>query len=227
MIVPFNPLQTFDLNPDYKIVEFNRNVLVIDDWYKNFEEITNLLSNIPVPLWKYTPESKNFIDYYDCRPHVIVHNEIKEFKFYNELKKLSQKYFTGQNVEVSLSYPTNLFEYNFTKIIKNNYNPDYQFHPHTDSIIGYKSTLNCIVYIDNVSSGGTAFYPDIKILANNEHKNVFLNVSAFKKFFVKAKPNRLVIFDGSMYHGGYIEDHSKYINDWRINQVLFLKYSPL
>jgi hypothetical protein len=87
-------------------------------------------------------------------------------------------------------------------------------HPHVDYY------LNCIIYLDKICSGGTAIY-DIKNLDNHEHLNLLYDVSNVPFKLIQAKPNRLVLFNGDRFHGGYISDHTMYETNWRINQVVF------
>jgi hypothetical protein len=171
---------------------------------------------MPLPIWKPSSGSKNFVDYYDCRP-CLTHPWLNpsHFNFYEEILLLVKKFFNCNTARIRNS----LFEFNFYKNIKKGLSNNLQFFPHSDG-----TTFNCIIYFDTVSSGGTALYPEIKYLENTERSNLLYDVSKFKRTIIPARPNRLVIFDGSVYHGGFIENHNSYVSNWRKNQVIFLTY---
>ena len=229
MIRPYVPEQLFDLSDNYKIVMEN-DVIIVDNIYKNYDEIYDLITNMPVPIWKYTASSHNFKDYYDCRP--ILKNWPRlgfpsvhlQHQNVNEILEIIGDYYG----ELRLLEPVRVydFEFNFFKHINLPPSSDYQFQPHLD--YPYAG----IVYLDKVCSGGTAIYDVDPFLNKGEHKelekeedNVMADVSKFKiKHLIPAKPNRLVLFKGKQIHGGYIADHSAYLNDWRINQIMFFSY---
>ncbi|MEK9768160.1 MAG: hypothetical protein VW683_04475 [Betaproteobacteria bacterium] len=220
MIIPYDHhLTLFDINPDAKI-SFVDGVIIIDDYYKNYEDIYDLSQNMAVPRFKwFKGESRNFVDYYDCRP--IIHGEAspmscaKHFATFSLIKKYFG--FDGELQPLHFGY-----EFNYFKHIQN-IPPDnnIQFAPHKDPY-----TFASIIYLDKVSSGGTIFYTnedDFDDYVFEEHIDLLVDVKNCSSRIVRAKPNRHIIFEGSSLHGGYIEDHQKYINDWRINQVLFYK----
>lgn len=223
MIIPFKPLELFELNPDYRIVELKENFVVIDNWYKNFNKITEILDNIPVPIWKTSINSRNFIDYFDCRPSIsLPFIDPHDFTFFVELKKLVSRFFSSKPLQ--LINP--LFEFNYFKNNIPGISSNYQLFPHTDKQEENFDVYNCIVYMDTISSGGTAFYPGIQELENKEHENILFDISQLNRFVIKSSPNRLVIFRGDMYHGGYIKNHDEYLNSWRKNHIIFLKETP-
>ena len=216
MIKPFIPHKLFEVNENFD-VKFENDIIIIDNYYKNYNDILEVLYNMNVPIWKWSDNGRNFKDYYDCRP--TIQNEIKsESEIINlrNIFKLILQYYNEKEMLYEVYH--NIYEFNYLKHIKNIPNNNYQFYPHID--FPYAS----IIYLDEVCSGGTAFYKEMKNIENLEHQNLFYDVSNLDKTVVEAKPNRHIIFKGSEYHGGYIEDHNKYINDWRINQVRFYNY---
>ena len=210
MIVPFVSEGLFDINPNITIAG-DENVIVIDNWYLNYESLYHILLNMPVPRWKWEEGSRNFIDYFDCRPLFSTGNYDDRGTLI--IKDVIRHFFNEQN---HLELVNKVAEFNFYKNINKNVSSSLQHHPHID--IDY----NVVIYLDKVSSGGTALY-ELPNIPNNEHKNLLYNVDNIDKKIIKAVPNRLVIFDGSKMHGGYIEDHNKYVDDWRINQIMFFK----
>jgi hypothetical protein len=209
MIIPVDRIEfLFEINMDYKITSFDNGVLIIDDFYKNYEDLYNYLQHQSVPKWKALDDplqSKNFFDYYDCRLNLgYSNNHIIE-----EIKDLIIEFYGKLYRPISRGY-----EFNYFKIINKSLTNNYQHFPHRDF------QINSLIYLDKECNGGTALYPDIKKLDNNEAKNLLMDVSIYSKHIIESKPNRLVLFNGNIYHGGYIENYSKYETKWRINQVM-------
>jgi hypothetical protein len=217
MIIPFKAEELFEINEKSKVSSFDNDILIIDDFYTNYDDIIKVLNNIPVPVWKRSDKfpSRNFIDYYDCRPTInIPFPQTKVFKLLETISNYISFYFKDHR---KFKLMSDLFEFNYYKNVKRNVSSNLQHHPHIDY------DYNCIIYLDEVSSGGTAFYDELNDLQNNESVNLLHDVSLMNKKIVPSKPNRLVIFSGWRYHGGYIQNHNDYLNDWRINQILFLQ----
>ena len=94
MITPIIPENLFEVNDSYEFVSFEDGVLVIDNWYKNYEEIYDVLQNMYVSRWKWNENGKNFVDYYDCRP--VIKNNFPGQIYGNYIQKITyliQKYF--------------------------------------------------------------------------------------------------------------------------------------
>jgi hypothetical protein len=209
MIFPFISECLFDINPNFKL-NFIDGVIIIDDWYLNYEGIYNVLINMPVARWKSNINSKNFIDYYDCRPIFPIH----EHKISVQGSELIKSFITDLYKTNKVIERVNPTEFNYYKNIKLDIDSNMQHFPHID----YE--YNAIVYLDKICSGGTAIY-DLAHIKNTESFNLLYNVSNIPKKIIQAFPNRLVIFEGKKMHGGYIENHNKYTKDWRINQIMF------
>ena len=205
----------FKINKNYKIVSNTNKLLIIDDWYEYPEKIHSMLQQATVTPWKYADKSsRNCIDYYDCR--LILQNYLYTSTYIDNLsiiKNLIDKYLE----EVKrINLTTADYIFNYYKSIKKDIPNNLQHHPHVD----FK--YNCIIYLDKVSSGGTCLYEG-NINSNNEHNNLLYNVDKYKKEVIQSKFNRLVIFKGDRLHGGYIEDHNKYLDNWRINQIILIQ----
>ena len=52
MNIPYVPEDLLEIG-DYEVVSNENNILVVDNWYKNFEELHQVVTNIPVPRWKW------------------------------------------------------------------------------------------------------------------------------------------------------------------------------
>ena len=127
------------------------------------------------------------------------------------IKNLIKEYFYQDNIFLE----NDVLDFGFYKNIKKDIPNVLQHFPHKED------SFNCIVYLDKISSGGTALYETSENIINQEHLNLLCDVSRYPINLIRAKPNRLVIFPGNTYHGAFIEDHNLYLNSWRINQLMF------
>lgn len=213
MITPFIPEDIFELNDNLQ-PQFDGEVIIIDNIFKNFEELTKVCYNLPVENWKSSPISRNFKDYYDCRPvfNNFFPNEIKINKRLNTLTSLINYYYKP-SYKIGFS---KRFEFNYFKNKRLNQSSNLQYFPHKDN------SHNCIFYIDPYENGGTALYED-SYIEGREEDNLFYDISNLKiKKLISSKPNRCAIFPGDILHGGYINNHNIYYKDWRINMVHFI-----
>ena len=219
MIKPIIPETLLEIG-DYEIVSKSNNILVIDNWYKNYDELYEIVTNMSVPRWKWHEKSRNFLDYYDCRPKININSPDKnKLQFYlSQIKQLINNNLKISDPVREMKLQTAYFEFNFFKNIVRDVSNNFQFTPHTDG--KDVNTYNCIVYLDKICSGGTAFYTNYDKTINDEQINLLKDVSSYDKFTIQAKPNRMVIFNGNIIHGGYIENHNDYVDNWRINQIL-------
>jgi hypothetical protein len=216
MSKPFIPEDLLEIG-DYNVVSCDNDILIIDDWYKNYDELYDVVSNLPAQRWKWNDDGKNFVDYYDCRPSININfpDGRKLDKFVFSIADVMAKYLKKDNIQ-TLQVLGGMLEFNFYQNIKENIPNSLQHYPHIDY------TYNYIVFLDKISSGGTALYHDMKALPPGESADLLFDVSAYDKTIIHAKPNRMVIFPGKTPHGGYIADHNAYVGNWRMNQVFFL-----
>tara|TARA_B110000467_G_C18146096_1_gene381523 strand:+ start:67 stop:774 length:708 start_codon:yes stop_codon:yes gene_type:complete len=214
MIIPIIPNELFRVNPNIEPY-FEDGVIYIDNYYANYERIYEVLQHMPIPRFKWGEKSRNFIDYYDCRPKISNEKptQLHDYEI-NQLRRIIRSFF-GIDKGKLLFMPGKDYEFNYLKHIKLPKDINWQAHPHFD--VDYGS----IVFLDKICSGGTALYPDLKEIPMLDSEDLFIDVSGFKRKLIKAKPNRHIIFSGTGFHGAYIDDHTKYLNDWRINQVRF------
>jgi hypothetical protein len=212
MIVPYVPEELLEINSDI-YPTFSDGVIVVDNFYKNIELLYNVLQNNSVPRWKWDPKGKNFSEYYDCRPvlpgHFVNKQSILIPAIVNELVK---KFF---KIDKILEQKNDILEFNYYRNIKKGIPNHFQHFPHIDE------SYNCVVYLDKICSGGTAIYDYRDKLDNKEHVDLLFDNRNIKFKLVEAKFNRLVIFSGWNYHGGYIENHDCYLDNWRINHIMF------
>ena len=208
---PFIPLELFEMNNKMKI-NYHSNCIIIDDFYKNFDEIHDLVSMLPKEVWKFQKNSRNFIDYYDVRPTI--------FNFY-DIRNVYENFFRNV-LKKDINITQQQFIFNCFKWIKTPAHENIQPMPHKDPI-----QLVGLITLDKINSGGTALYEhsseDDFDFGYSEGENAVCDISHLKiNRVIPSKPNRLCIFDGSTYHAAYIQNHDSYLNNWRMNQVFFL-----
>ena len=66
----FRPSELFEVNEELSIKKIRLEddlILMIDNFYKNPDDIRKFILDTPAPIWKNTPDSLNFKQYYDCR----------------------------------------------------------------------------------------------------------------------------------------------------------------
>lgn len=210
MPIPFNIEDTFKLNNEAK-ADFYENYVIIDNFYEDIERIQNIFKDMHVESWKGHKWSRNFKDYYDCRPFLANH--------YPEAEKLEKRLLPlSELIGRMLQKPTveieQCLQFNVFKHIKRDVPIHKQHHPHYDT-----DKVNILVYIDEFSNGGTALYEN-QDMQNREDTNLIIDVREFKMLeVIPAKPNRCVIFNGNQLHGAYIEDNNLYADNWRITQA--------
>lgn len=215
MITPFIPDELFEIN-ESPLISFDNEyqVIYVDNFFKNYEDITNVLHNTSVERWKTAENTRNFIDYYDCR--MVINNPYPSRDLINRKINFYYSLISNYLKETNPLEFKQGYHFNYFKNKKYNLDSKYQHYPHKD--LAY----NIIHYMDSFSNGGTAIYKDINI-ENREEYNLFYDTSNLKiKKIIEAKPNRCVIFKGNVLHGGYINNHNIYCDNWRINLVNFV-----
>ena len=208
-------------------IEFDRdtNVIYIDNYYENPEDVYQYIKQRKYPLWKYNEErgdSPNGIEYLDCRiVDKVGHPTRQGIASYERLCELAAQY----GYHRGRYHWEDLFEVNCFKAL-DNYDPKLQHFPHVDGNFGdplHACTINFLVYMDKVENGGTAVYKPAW-LQNNEQTTLLQPVEEIMDldYIIPAKFNRAVLFSGAQMHGAYITDYSKYMDDWRYSVVNFL-----
>lgn len=220
MTVPFFPHNLLRINDNLEVKENKLGPFTyysIDNFFKEITHINNMLkySYAPatmMPAWKNkTALSRNFKDYFDCRINLNLdqHGFEEENSTVNFLKNTfdikGECGFVGFNLFSWINIPKQ----------------SVQFCPHIDP------SINILIYLDQYSSGGTALYEGE---INTEEKEAYdikfdTEILKNKTHIIPAKFNRCVIFNGSIPHGGYIDNHKTYSNgNWRYNAVYFFKW---
>lgn len=214
----------FELNPNLKVKKEcvqNYPIYLVDNFYKNPDEVSDYLFNRDVPLWKIGEQpsfnSKHFFD------HRLIDHDDRIYPAYKFITEIFDSTYQLDNVVIT----------NMTRFLDNpfnNYKEKYWW-PHIDSD-KRGQMLNAIVYLNkNEENSGTNLY-DPEVMNNPgwksrqkypEHffcwatKSNFKIIKTFKSIY-----NRLVIFDGSIPHGMNITNDRFFGNEYRCNQVFFL-----
>lgn len=212
-----------ELSENWQIT-YDGTALVIDNFYKNAEEIYEHLCNRDYPMWKYDKDitTKNGVNYKDCRILDLIPfpNNLYLSQF-EKIIELCRKHWWQGGYKWQPTFEINCFQ------TINIFDNKLQHFPHIDSELNgldNQATLNMLVYLDKEENGGTAIYEG-NLIKNNEQKNLLYPVK--EKFnikkIIKSKFNRCVIFTGNKLHGAYIEDYTKYVDKWRFTQIIFLR----
>ena len=198
-------------------MEFNvtaeEDYMIVDNFYKDPDAVVALISKQRIaPLWKYyNPEaSRNTKDYYDCRVTIQADFSLHFAIIRNLVYTVFEDKSDFENVTDQSA------NFNVYRTLKRGRSKNLQMNPHVDH------EYNALVFLDKVESGGTALYSTDSPIENHESTDLFHDVSALGKRVIPAKYNRLAIFKGHQWHGGYVENHDAYIDNWRITQVYFL-----
>lgn len=173
-------------------------LLIVDNYFKNFEALQEIVNNTPAGNWKMWGESRNFKDYYDCR----ISFTAKQEKLFLDTSKLIHANF---NTITSHNNPT--IDVNWFKQI-NNKRADFAF-PHHDQVDN-RQQFTCLVYLNDTmtSSGGTAFFK-LKEgeVAGVETGQDYWPEGEQNKWemvdYIEMVPNRLIIFPAHYYHAAY------------------------
>ena len=201
----------FELNSDLEIKEeilLGSKIFIIDNFYKNPDEVYDFLFNREVPLWKIEEKpSFNTIHFIDKR--LIEYDE----RLLPVIGFLS--YLCNQDAE-SHDIVTNM-----QRFFKHDFNDYKNCHwwPHQDS--GY----NGIVYFnkDDNTSGTNLYSVKKQYNMTLEHVEPWRPKENFKILkTLEPEYNRLVFFDGLKFlHGANFPDNRYFDEEYRTNQVFF------
>lgn len=208
-------------------------MIVVDGFYHHPQEVRQLLLDLPHPVWKRHPkESKNFVEYQDCRACL-------DPFWYGYSERVARFVELEWGLKLRIPHPivTNYFR------ALSPHSPLSVPHPHSDLC----NVIATVIYLNipEECSGGTAFYrnrqlglfnasddPDkyrdqvsqIHTGDNTEDgRDYFL--SGWERYWecidlVPMAFNRAVIYPGIYFHSAWHEPDT-WLSMPRLNQVLF------
>lgn len=201
----------FEINEDLKITSADENAIIIDNFYKNYEELHDYIKSI-----------KKFIrgmyttDFDNGRTRLDFHVKSKE-KLNNIILNLSHQ-FWGYNDKIEDD-----------DILINSMKLNVKIPVHVQHWPHVDPGTSGIVYLDKISNGGTVLWEvpdglDEQYLEETLSfgRSYFRDVSKLKMVAkIDAVPNRLVILNARKLHGGFIEDKDQYLGQERFQQIVF------
>ena len=190
----------FEINSEYTITEINKDYIIIDNFYKNYDSLSIYVKDLKKDI-----RTANNENYKNCRTVIkeipdsykILTNLIEDYsiKYFNRENKVITNQVTLNSIELYKEFPENI-----------------QHWPHTD--IGTTG----LVYLSDEESG-TVIYKDtdLKFPVGGGY---FRDISKLEiDKIINSKPNRLVILNAVKLHGSYF--YKKILNQERISQILF------
>ena len=206
----------FELNSDLEIKEeilMGSKIFIIDNFYKNPDEVYDFLFNREVPLWKIEEKpSFNTIHFIDKRLEEYDERLLPVIGFLS--------YLCNQDAD-SHEITTNMqrfFKHDF------NDNKNCYWWPHQDS--GY----NGIIYFnkDDNTSGTNLYSAKKQYHIPDEHFKPWQSKEDFEILkTLEPEYNRLVFFDGLKFlHGANFPDDRYFGEEYRTNQVFFFLEDP-
>ena len=190
----------FEINSEYTITEINKDYIIIDNFYKNYDSLSIYVKDLKKDI-----RTANNENYKNCRTVIkeipdsykILTNLIEDYsiKYFNRENKVITNQVTLNSIELYKEFPENI-----------------QHWPQTD--IGTTG----LVYLSDEESG-TVIYKDtdLKFPVGGGY---FRDISKLEiDKIINSKPNRLVILNAVKLHGSYF--YKKILNQERISQILF------
>jgi len=210
----------FELSDSIVVSSVSDNIIVVDNVYKTPELIREYILASPAPIWKTSENTKNFIDYYDCKHDILFKgNPLKGI--YDFVVDIILEHYWG-NVDIienAEKFMTNVF-YNIDDCGMN------ISVPHIDS---EDPSMDCIGILipfnyQNEGDSWTSFYKqkDTSVLPIYENGTNNFDGEELSKWELlyesKHNFNQMIIFSGQCPHGS---KHTSFIDVPRMNQVGF------
>jgi hypothetical protein len=185
--------EVFAVNGDIHIEKVG-NVIVFDNFFKDWTKIRNVFIDAPAFNWKMPEGTRNFIDYYDCRHFYKVHFG---FPFQNIIPRIIKKVYGVQTIMEDNGIRTNWFK---------------QINPktsdwaqiHKDSDPGEEFTMITCLNTAEESSGGTSFFEGLESIDGHTGKTYWSNLKNYgTPVNIEMKPGRTIIFPSEIPHAAW------------------------
>lgn len=178
-------------------------VLVVDNFFDNFESVREVVQSTPAGNWKITEEGRNFLDYYDCR----ISFPALQTEMFSRTQELIQESFKVKTHHLGDTIGVNWFKQIEPR------RADFAF-PHSDKTVD-RQQYTCLVYLNSEEecSGGTAFFDQVNRDAPFENGDDYWpNENDWKMLdHIRMASNRMIIFPAEYYHAAY---HAKDYYDY-------------
>lgn len=194
------------------------NITIIDNFYKNIEEVLNEIKKLPMTLiYHESDNNKNYFDARKCYCPNMIGTEIP-YQYNKQLKKLVSQIieYPPNLIRVNEDILVNCFKFTDKLDLKNNY-----YAIHTDSFIDKKSKsqLAIVIFLNEKYEEGEGmnFYKH----ENNQDTLLTSKSCASIIHTVHGKSNRAVLFDSQIPHGQSTPT-SQFKKEIRQTQVIFI-----
>jgi hypothetical protein len=211
-------------------------ILIVDDFYKNPEKLREYLLKSPAPIWKNSQTGLNKIDYWDCRHEHKINSE-RYFEAQRCIAALARYY-----LDTIVNKP--IFELNSNVL----YIKTPRSEPSVSVVHHDDHCLAALVYLNTQDecNGGTGFFRNrFNNVFNINHLSKF-EMDALNNWYhlnklqedgrsyflenwqewwnleylAKMRFNRLVIYQGKIFHAAYFDRTAFTINP-RLNHMMF------
>ena len=187
----------------------NSPIYIADNFYKNPEQVINILQSNQPTVHHYVPNSKNGVEYDDLR------HEVK-CSFISQLS-MDISRIHGQMPVTTTDLYSNMWK-SYTEIP----HETHYYYPHIDE--GYTA----IIYLNDYGCeypGTNLYTPNCDIsehLLHHQHIKPWRSKNDWNLIYtIPAKYNRLVLFNANLFWHGMSVFDSRWMNHYRMNQVIF------
>ncbi|MEM6406625.1 MAG: DUF6445 family protein [Pseudomonadota bacterium] len=237
----FKPETLFQVNHhlNVEVVEVDdARIVLVDDFYATPDMIRKLILQTPAPIWKTSKNSKNFIEYHDCRHQTLVDDGFITAQ--QAIACLARKY-----LGIQILKPISVFNTNYFQLI--HHQPEHTVPvPHEDgeclaALVCFNTPEEC--------AGGTGFYQSKFNKSVNTAKLTSLERDALYEwmqdhnlfeegddyflhnwqeywdlaYLAEMRYNRLIMYYGPIFHGAHHCDN-QFRNYPRINHMMFYEH---
>lgn len=187
--------EVFAINDDIHIEKVG-NVIVFDNFFKDWTKIRDVFIDAPAFNWKMPDGTRNFIDYYDCRHFYKVHFG---FPFQKIIPKIIENVYGFKCTIME----DNGVRTNWFKQIKPKTSEWAQVHQDWTEP-GKEFTMITCLNTEEESSGGTSFFEELDLIDGHTGMTYWSNLKNYgNPLNIEMKPGRTVIFPSEIPHAAW------------------------